>query len=93
MRKPQIGMAGLIQPRLPCAWKVATTGTCASARAATQIAGVIGSCRCRTSNRSRSSARETRRTLRGDKTMFGSVPFAGTITDRPTGMTSGGGVS
>ena len=25
--------------------------------------------------------------------MFGSVPFAGTITDRPTGMMSGGGVS
>ena len=25
--------------------------------------------------------------------MFGSEPFAGTITERPTGMTSGGGSS
>ena len=53
MRKPQTGMAGFIQPRLPCAWKVATAGTFASASAATQIAGVIGSWRCRTSKRSR----------------------------------------
>src|SRR5919201_3206261 len=30
-------------------------------------------------------------TERGERTMFGSVPFAGTITERPTGMTSGGG--
>ena len=63
----------------------------ASASTATQIAGVIGSCRCSTSKRSFSSARLTRPTVRGLRTMFGSAPFAGTITDRPTGITSGGG--
>ena len=31
-------------------------------------------------------------TVRGLRTMFGSAPFAGTITERPTGITSGGGV-
>ena len=31
--------------------------------------------------------------VRGESTMFGSVPFAGTITERPTGMMSGGGRS
>ena len=56
-----------------------------------QIAGVIGSCRCRTSNCSRSSARRIRRYARGERTMFGSDPFAGTITERPTGSTFGGG--
>ena len=30
-------------------------------------------------------------TERGLSTMFGSEPFAGTITDRPTGITFGGG--
>ena len=39
------------------------------------------------------STRDTRPMVRGESTMFGSVPFAGTITERPTGMTSGGGVS
>ena len=33
----------------------------------------------------------TRATDDGLRTMFGSDPFAGTITDRPTGSTSGGG--
>ena len=30
------------------------------------------------------------RSMRGESTMFGSEPFAGTTTERPTGMTSGG---
>ena len=57
-----------------------------------QIAGVIGSCRWSTSNRSRSSTRRTRKIDRGLSTMFGSEPFAGTITDRPTGITFAGGL-
>ena len=56
-----------------------------------QIAGVMGSCRWSTSKRSRSSAARTRKIERGLRTMFGSEPFAGTITERPTGITSGGG--
>ena len=56
------------------------------ASAATQIAGVIGSCRCTTSNCSSASTRRTRATERGDRTMLGSEPLAGTTTDRPTGM-------
>src|SRR5947208_2591333 len=90
-RKPQVRVAIRIQPRSPDAWKVATIGTRASARTATQIAGVIGSWRWRTSNRSRCRMRLIRGTDDGLSTMFGSVPFAGTITDRPTGSTSGGG--
>jgi hypothetical protein len=53
--------------------------------------GVIGSCRWRTSNCSRASTRLIRRTERGLRMMFGSDPFAGTITERPIGITSGGG--
>ena len=45
IRKPQKWSAGPIQPRSPCAWCVATIGHCANESAATQIAGVIGSCR------------------------------------------------
>src|SRR3990170_3546852 len=58
---------------------------------ATQIAGVIGSCRCSTSKRSRSSTSRMRKNERGLRTMFGNDPFAGTITERPTGITFGGG--
>ena len=57
-----------------------------------QIAGVIGSWRCSTSKRSRSSTRRTRKIDLGLRTMLGSEPFAGTITDRPTGMTFAGGL-
>ena len=44
---------------------MATHGTRANESAAMQIAGVIGSCRCKTSNRSRSSAFRILRTDRG----------------------------
>ena len=71
---------------------MATTGQRANESAATQIAGVMGSCRCRTSKRSRSSTRLILGTVRGLSARFGSEPFAGTITDRPTGITSGGGL-
>ncbi len=53
--------------------------------------GVIGSCRWRTSNCSRSSACACAEIERGLRMMFGSEPFAGTITERPIGITSGGG--
>ena len=56
-----------------------------------QIAGVIGSWRWSTSNCSRSRTRRIRKIERGLSTMFGSEPFAGTITDRPTGITFAGG--
>jgi hypothetical protein len=92
-RKPHTGVAHLIQPRSPDAWNVATVGQRATASAATLIAGVIGSCRWMMSNCSRSSAARTRKNARGLSTMLGSDPFAGTITDRPTGMTSEGGSS
>ncbi len=91
MRNPQAGMPKRIQPRSPEAWKVATMGVVESARTATQIAGVMGSWRWSTSNRSRSSTRRIRKTERGLRTMFGNDPFAGTITDRPTGITFAGG--
>ena len=35
--------------------------------------------------------RRIRRIERGLRMMFGSEPLAGTITERPTGITSGGG--
>ena len=54
--------------------------------------GVIGSWRWITSNCSRSSASRIRKIERGLRMMFGSVPFAGTITERPIGITSGGGL-
>ena len=92
MRKPQTGVPYRIHPRSPEAWKVATSGVLAITRTAVQIAGDIGSCRWRTSKRSRSRARWIRKYARGDSTMFGSEPFAGTITERPTGMTFGGGL-
>src|SRR5580765_1505743 len=92
-RNPQSGVPPFIQPSLPCAWNVPTIGPRQSATAATAIAGVIGSWTCSTSKRSRASARLTRGIVRGESTMFGSVPFAGTITERPTGMISGGGRS
>ena len=33
-----------------------------------------------------------RKTERGESTMFGSEPFAGTMTERPTAITFGGGL-
>ena len=70
---------------------MATIGAFATASTATQIAGVIGSWRWRTSKRSRSRTRRMRKNDRGLRTMFGSEPLAGTITDRPTGITFAGG--
>ena len=90
-RKPQTGVAIRIQASSPDAWKVPTIGHRAIASTAMQIAGVIGSWRCSTSKRSRSRIRLTRSTDDGLRTMFGSEPLAGTITERPTGSTSGGG--
>src|SRR5579884_266209 len=90
-RKPQTGVAIFIQPRSPLAWNVPTSGAVDSASVAMHGVGVIGSCRCTTSNRSRRSASLIRKNERGLRMMFGSVPFAGTITERPIGMTSGGG--
>ena len=84
---------GLYHLSSPEAWKVATTGHSAAASAATQIAGVIGSWRWRTSNRSCANARRIFLGTRAVSTMFGSEPFAGTITERPTGITSSGGLS
>ena len=86
---PTTGMPSRIQPRSPAACQVATIGHCASASVATQIAGVIGSCRWTTSKRSSRSTSRTRRIARGERTMFGSEPFAGTTTERPTGMIAG----
>jgi hypothetical protein len=91
-RKPHIGVAKRIQPRSPFAWKVPTIGAVDIASVAMHGVGVIGSCRCMTSKRSRSSACLIRKTERGLRMMFGSDPFAGTITDRPIGITSGGGL-
>ena len=72
---------------------MATIGHVARASAATQIDGVIGSCRWSTSKRSRSSTARIRKSERGLRQMFGSEPFAGTITDRPTGITCAGGLA
>ena len=91
IRKPHTGRPACSQPRPPEAWKVATTGQRAQAIAAVQMTGVIGSCRWSTSNRSRSSTCFMRGIARGLRTMFGSAPLAGTITERPTGITSAGG--
>ena len=91
VRNPQSGFAPRIQPSSPDAWNVATSGHRARMSVVRQIVGVIGSCRWRTSKRSRSNARTIRKYERGDNTMFGSEPFAGTITVRPTGITFDGG--
>ena len=92
MRKPQPGIPRRIQARSPDAWCVATIGVLARASTAMQIAGVIGSCRWSTSKRSRSSTRRMRKIDRGLSTMFGNDPLAGTITERPTGITFAGGL-
>src|SRR4029453_1073057 len=60
-------------------------------RVATPGVGVIGSWRWIRSHRSVSSTRLIRKNERGLRMMFGSDPFAGTITERPIGITSGGG--
>ena len=91
-RNPQTGFAIFIQPRSPLAWNVPTIGPSKDASVAMHGVGVIGSCRCRTSNRSRASAARIRKIERGLRMMFGSDPFAGTITERPIGITSGGGL-
>jgi hypothetical protein len=72
---------------------VVTIGQSATARAYAETIGANGSCTCTTSKRSRANAREIRVIDRGVSTMFDSEPFAGTITDRPTGMTYSGGRS
>ena len=90
IRKPQTGSAARIQARSPAACHVATAGHSANASVATQIVGVNGSCRWTRSNRSVRSASRVRRIERGESTMFGNEPFAGTTTERPTGMISGG---
>ena len=90
-RKPQTGVARRIQPSSPLAWCVPTIGPSKSASAAMHGVGVIGSCRWSTSKPSRASTRLIRKIERGLRMMFGSDPFAGTITDRPIGITSGGG--
>ena len=66
---------------------MATTGQRAQARTAVQTTGVIGSWRCTTSKRSRSRTRLIRGIAAGLRMMFGSAPFAGTITERPIGIT------
>ena len=80
-----------IHPSSPEAWWVATMGAVAMASVATQMDGVMGSCRWSTSKRSRSRTRLTRTHERGLRQMFGSEPLAGTMTERPTGITFGGG--
>lgn len=69
-RKPHNEVANLRQRDDPAAWKVATTGHVAEASAATEIAGVNGSCTCRRSNRSRASVRCSRTIAEGLRTMF-----------------------
>ena len=93
-RNPQNRRPKRVQLSSPAACQVATIGHFATASVETQIAGVIGSCMCRTSNCSSAKIRFSRkkRHLRGEHKV-GSEPFAGTITVRPTGITSGGGSS
>src|SRR5580765_8749008 len=84
-------MPNRIQASLPAAWQVATSAHFASASVATQIAGVIGSWRWSTSKRSLASTLFSLNGTLGVRTRFGSEPFAGTITVRPSGITSGRG--
>ena len=88
---PRRASPSFIQPRSPEAWWVATIGAVAIASTEMQVTGVIGSCRWSTSKRSRSSTRLIRKIARGLRMMFGSEPFAGTITERPIGITFAGG--
>ena len=60
----------------PFACHVATIGIFPSESAATQIAGVIGSCRWMTSNCPRADTAHGPMAL-GERTMFGSEPFPG----------------
>src|SRR5215204_2039593 len=62
------------------------------ASAAMHGVGVIGSCRWRTSKSSFASTRRIRKIERGLRMMFGRDPLAGTITERPIGITPGGGL-
>ena len=91
-RNPQAGIAGFIQPSSPDAWCVATIGAVARASTEMHVTGVIGSWRWSTSKRSCSSTRLIRKMARGLRMMFGSEPFAGTITERPIGITFAGGL-
>ena len=73
--------------RLPDACEVVTTGHGAVAMANADRIGAYGSWTWTTSKRSVRQSRRSRVIACGERTMFGSVPFAGTITERPTGTT------
>ena len=92
-RSPRPGLPRRIQPRSPEAWNVGgDRGVPGEREVARHGIGVIGSCRWSTSNCSRSSTRLMRKNARGLRMMFGSEPFAGTITERPIGITWSGGL-
>ncbi len=67
--------------------EVVTSGASARVSAYAETSGANGSWTWMTSKRSRSKARAMRRIDCGVMTMFESDPFAGTMTERPMGIT------
>ena len=93
-RKPHAAVASGYQRIVsPATCEVDTIGHVAATSAYADRIGIIGSWTCTTSNRSRSKIRLMRGNAAGLRTMFASESFAGTITERPTGRTYGGGRS
>ena len=87
-RAPQSRPPTGYQPRRsPAEWQVATIGHGAVASANAERIGAYGSWTWTTSKRSRSQIRRMRTIDCGLRMMFGSEALAGTITERPTGIT------
>ena len=77
--------------RSPAEWQVTTTGQGAEASANAERIGAYGSWTWTTSKRSRSQILRMRTIDCGVRMMLGSDAFAGTMTERPTGITYSGG--
>src|SRR6476661_8475534 len=90
-RKPQRYRASGRHDVSPAAWKVATAGPCHRASAPGLSMGASGSCTWMRSKFSFASVRRSRGSAGGLITRFESAPLPGTITDRPSGITLGGG--
>jgi hypothetical protein len=85
---PQMTLPTGYQPsRSPAEWQVATVGHGAVSSAKTDSTGAKGSCTWTTSKRSSSHTRRMRSIACGLRMRLGSEALAGTMTERPTGIT------
>ena len=91
-RNPHTGLPSCSQPSSPDAWNVATIGQSRERERRDADRGRHRLVQVQDVEAlALEHALDRAAIVRGLRTMFGSAPFAGTITERPTGITSGGG--